>query len=433
MKRLKYWRKSLQNGLRVILAPVGNLHSVSIAVYCRSGPRFEPVGKNGITHFVEHLLFRGTERYPNSATLSAAADSVGADLNGATFPEYTEITLNIHHRHLTAGMEIMGDLICRPRFDAEVFPRETRVVLEELAQQRDGDGSPVNLDELAHRQMWPRQRFSFSSIGRPSVLRSLGRLDVLQHYRRMFCPQNVVLTMAGAFDVQNAMRLVRRHFSNLPDGTAFRVPPIVDRQRHPRLTFRRHTSPVVHIRLCHKACSYQDPNLVHMLLLCDILGGGISSRLFRSLRDELGLVYDVGANPVMFSDAGALEIATSTTRARAPLTVKALLAELNRLLSEGIPDEELRTVKRRAANHLELMLDSPPDLVEWFGVRELLLAPRRPPTPHDQLEKVLSTTADDLMRMARKVFRPERRNLLVVGALNDAQRERIRDAFQSAQ
>jgi len=423
---LRCVRSRLANGVRVLLVPLPNLHSATVAVYARSGPRFEQVQLNGISHFIEHLLFRGTRRYPDSAALSRAADAMGADLNGATYPEYTELTLSLHHKHLAPGLELLGELVSHPRFRTDDICKERRVVQEEMAQQRDAGGANVNLDELSLQLMWPRQKFRFSTMGARPALRRFTRRRVLAYYRRMFSPTNLVVCMAGRLQVRRALRLARQQFGELTAAPPLRGHPIVDAQRRSRLAIRKHLSPVAHFRLGHKACSYRDPHLTRVLLLCDILGGGTSSRLFVNLREQLGLVYDVSAGPVLFSDVGAVEISTSTTRARTAATVKALLQQIDQFLKDGVSEAELRTVKDRVANHMELMLDSAGELVEWFGVRELLTSPAAPETPASQMQKALATSRAAIMQTAREVFDPSRRSLLVLGSVGQRQERQIR-------
>ena len=423
---IEHTRTRLPNGLRVIYVPMPRFHSAIAVVYVRMGPRFESPEENGLSHFVEHVLFKGTERHPDPDRLAREIDALGAELNGATMPEYTELMVSCHTRHFLRGLDLLLEVALCPRFDADHVESERRVVLEEMGQYRDVIGSEVSIDELSFELMWPRQAHAFTCLGPEANVERFSRDDVEGHYRRFLRARNTVVCIAGNFDQAAVAELIERRFGSLDPGEEARPPALRDEQAAAQCLFRRSRTRMAYLKLCHKACSYHDPQLYPVLVLSDVLGGGVTSRLFARLRERDGLVYDVSANTTLFSDCGWLDIITTTSRGKVADTVHASLEEIERLAHEGLPDEQLQAIKDRVACQMEILEDSPYDLADWFGVREILLAPEHLPSPTEEAERLKEVTAEEVRAAAQDVFRPDRRSLVIVGPSSWSQRRRIR-------
>ena len=419
-------RYTLPNGIRVISVPMPSFHSAIAVVYIRMGPRFESPEENGLSHFVEHVLFKGTDRHPDPDSLSREIDAIGAELNGATMPEYTELLVSCHSRHFLRGLELLTEVALRPRFDGEHVEAERRVVLEEMGQYRDIVGDECSIDELSHELMWPRQAHAFSCLGPESNVARFTRDQVEAHYRRFLTARNVVVSVAGNFDEGAVDDLIRERFGELGGGESSKPAPLRDEQASAQCLFRRARTRMAYLKLCHKACSYHDPQLYPVLILSDILGGGVTSRLFARLRERDGLVYDISSNTTLFSDCGWLDIVTTTSRGKLAAAIEASLEEIGRLADEGVADDQLQTIKDRVACQMEILEDSPPDVADWFGVREILLAPERLASPTEEAERLKHVTPAQIRSAAEEVFRPARRSLVVVGPSTWTQRRRIR-------
>jgi len=301
-------RETLANGLRVIFIPMPTFHSAIAVVYVRMGPRFETVEENGLSHFAEHVLFKGTERHPDPDAISCEIDAIGAELNGATMPEYTELLVSCHSRHFLRGLALLSEVVLCPRFDGEHVDLERRVVLEEMGQYRDIVGDDYSIDELSYELMWPRQAHAFSCLGPEQNVLRFTRDQVEAHYRRFLKGRNTVVCVAGSFDEDAVGALIAERFGSLPAGDMADAPPLRDEQAGAQCLFRRARTRMSYLKLCHKACSYHDPQLYPVLILSDVLGGGVTSRLFARLRERDGLVYDISSNTTLFSDCGWLDI-----------------------------------------------------------------------------------------------------------------------------
>jgi predicted Zn-dependent peptidase len=419
-------RERLPNGLRLITVEMPSFHSAIALVYLRMGPRFESLETSGLSHVAEHVLFKGTERFPEPEQIARELDALGGELNGATLPEYTELYVSCHSRHFLRGLELLCDVILRPRFDPGHIETERQVILEEIAQYRDATHDGVSVDELSHGLMWPRQAHAFSPLGDAGNVSRFTADAIETHYRRHLVGANLVVCIAGNFARDAVREMIAATLGSLPRGERILCPTLDDGQTETRCMFRRGRGRMAAIRLCYKAFPYHDPRVHPLLVLSDILGGGVTSRLFSRLRERQGLVYDVWANTALFSDCGWVDIATTTSQTKARDAVAGALEEIDRVVSEGVAEDDLQTIKDRVACHMEILEDCPSDVAEWLGTREMLLAPETFVTPADEARELRKVTADETRTVARGLFRPDRRSLVYVGPCSWHQRRRIR-------
>jgi len=420
-----YEKTTLPNGLRVIKVHMPSVHSVAAGMYVKSGPRFERTGESGISHFLEHMIFKGTNRFPDSRAISEAVDNIAADINGSTLPEFSEFTLIVHPSHFEEGLHIFGNLLTDSTFEISEIENEKRIVAEEISQYRDVAGDSVNLDELAYNLMWPTKERGYSALGSDRTIRAFTRDDIAEHFKKYYVPSNMVLSIAGNFAPERVDPLVEEIFGEMRGDVRFEKPEYINHNRYPRMFYRRMPTLMGYMKLCHAACSYRDSDLMAVLAVCDILGGGTASRLFSTLREEEGLVYDVTAGAALYSDVGSIDIITSANRAKLVPTLNGIMKQIQILREEGCGEREIERVKDRVACQMDFLMDTPTDIIEWFGVRELLTDPVKLETPADELERLRNVTVDEANRVIHEYLVPQRRALVLVGASSWLQRRQI--------
>ncbi|NQT86978.1 insulinase family protein, partial [bacterium] len=211
-------REKLPNGLRLITVHMPSFHSAIALVYMRMGPRFESAETNGLSHVVEHTLFKGTERFPTPEEIAGEIDAIGGDVNGATLPEYTELYVSCHSRHFLRGLGLLAEIVLRPRFGPEHIATEREVILEEMAQYRDAAGGTGSIDELSQQLMWPRQSHAFSSLGMPGNIAAFSATDIQGHYERYRSAENMVLCVAGNFEPEAVRDTIDQTFGTVQPG-----------------------------------------------------------------------------------------------------------------------------------------------------------------------------------------------------------------------
>jgi predicted Zn-dependent peptidase len=410
-----YSKEILPNGLRVIYIEMPHIHSVVMSAYIGVGSRYEEEKKLGISHFLEHMLFRGTRRFKNSFELFQAIDNIGGDIDAYTSPEYSAVTIQVHSKQIEKGINILSDIILGGNFKTEDVEVERRIIQEEMKQFVDVKGDYVCIDDMSFSLMWKDGSTDAPLFGDEKTIAALRVEDLNAHYKKFFVPENMVLCISGKFKKDTVARCINEIFGNLQGKLSGQKPPLKTTQTEPRYLFKKSPSQTIAFKLCHKAYPYKHKNAIIMLLLADVLGGGISSRLLLNVREKLGLVYDITCYPTMFSDVGSLDIFTSTKKENFEKTTKAVMDEVHKLSREGITEEELKRTEERVFSQTQLIMDSPLAMANWFGIEELLIAPKIPDTPEKQAQKIHDIKLEAVHNAISEIFVPEKRNFIVVG------------------
>ncbi len=413
-----YRKETLSNGLRVIYIEMPQIHSVVISAYIGVGSRYEEEKKFGISHFLEHMLFRGTRRFKNSFELFQAIDTIGGDIDAYTSPEYSAAIIQVHHKHTEKGMHILGDILLGGNFRATDIAIERRIIQEEMKQFVDVKGDYVGIDDLSFSLMWKDSPSGVPLFGDEKTIASLSAKDLNVHYKKFFVPENIVLCISGNFRKDAVANYANEIFGTIRGTISGEKPPLKTTQTEPRYLFKKSPSQTTSFKLCHKAYPYKHDKVIIMLILADILGGGISSRLSLNIREKLGLVYDITCYPTMFSDVGSLDIYTSTKKENFEKTTRAVMDEVHKLFRKGITEQELNRTEERVFSQTQLIMDSPLAMANWFGIEELLLAPKTPDTPENQAQKIHDIKLEAVQNAIAEIFVPEKRNFVVVGSYN---------------
>lgn len=409
---------TLANGLRVLTAPMPHTRSVSISIYVAAGSRYETPAQAGVSHFVEHMCFKGTEKRPTPREISEVIDSVGGVLNAATDRELTVYYCKVARPHMERALDVLVDMIRHPLFDPEEMEKERRVILEELAMVADSPAQQV--DVLLDATVWPDQPLGWDVAGRPETVQSLTREDGLCYLRRQYAPNTAVVAVAGAVEHDEVLTLAERSLASWPRGTPAGWFPAVDCQSGPRAAVLFKRTEQAHISLAVRGLSNQHPDRFALDLLSVIAGEGMSSRLFMELRERRGLCYDVHSYVTHFIDSGAFTFYAAVDPPKTPETVAALLAELARLRDEPIPEEELLKAKELSKGRLLLRMEDTRSVSGWLGGQELLNGHVR--TADQVIDLLEAVTTADLQRVARALFRRDRLNLAVVGPFRSEKR-----------
>jgi predicted Zn-dependent peptidase len=410
-----YLKEILPNGLRVIYIEMPHIHSVVMSAYIGVGSRYEEEKKLGISHFLEHMLFRGTNRFKNSFELFQAIDTIGGDIDAYTSPEYSAAIIQVHNKHIESGIRILGDILMGGNFRPDDIETERRIIQEEMKQFVDVKGDYVCIDDMSFSLMWKEGSTEPPLFGDEKTIAALHAEDLNTHYKKFFVPENMVLCISGNFKKDMVSRYVNEIFGNLQGKFFGQKPPLKTTQTEPRYLFKKSPSQTIGFKLCHKAYPYKHEKVIIMLLLADVLGGGISSRLSLTVREKLGLVYDITCYPTMFSDVGSIDIYTSTKKENFEKTTKAVIDEVHKFFHEGITEQELNRTEERVFSQTQLAMDSPLAMANWFGVEELLVSPKMPDTPEKQAQKIHNIKLAEVHNAISEIFVPEKRNFIVVG------------------
>lgn len=414
-----YHRTVLPNGLRLVFVQMPHLHSALICTFVRIGPRFERPHERGISHFVEHTLFNGSRRYPTQRELFEAVEDIGGEFNAVSSYEHALFWLKTHSDHVDEGLRIFADFFNHPTFNGDSMEQERKIILEELhgtTQQT----LPVMMQNL----LWPEGGELFNVIGDIENVESFSRDNLVAHFHRWYVPKNMVLCLAGNFDLAEAGRLSGELFGSLAGARDAHEVALPAPEPGPRWQSQPWGGPQTSFALSHLGVSYLDERKTPLRLASVLLGGGPRSVLFEALRERLGLTYNVSADLMMTSDFGALDVYCSVLHENLAQALNAVLEEIYHVLDQGIEEETLDRIKERVRCWMEYKLDSPEEMASWFGLGDLLLGHERVETPEAHVERVRNTTAGEVLDVMRHVFTPHRRYLAVLGREGQLVRKR---------
>ncbi len=412
-----YERVTLPNGLRLLTARMTHVRSASILCYVGTGSRYERDEQAGMAHLIEHMVFKGTERYPTAPRISETIESVGGSLDAETGKEATTYSAKVLSRHFDLAMDLLADVLRHPRFEPEELEKERRVIIEELAMYRDEPQGWVGV--LADDEFWPGMALGREVAGTRETVSAIPLEAVRTFYTAHYVPGNLVMAVVSDLEHERVVETVERLFGDWAPAPAPRWTPCPPPAGPPRVRLDTRSTEQTSLVLMTLGLSRNDPDHYALVLLNAILGDGMSSRLFVEVRERLGLAYDVGSGATCYHDTGAFSIFAGVEPKRVPETLAAVLAELRRMRDEPVSEEELGRAREYTKGRLALGLEDTFSVAAWYGAQEALLG-------HiEELDEVLAkldaVTAEDVQRVAGRIFREEWLRLAVIGPHRSAE------------
>ncbi|HEU4408782.1 MAG TPA: pitrilysin family protein [Polyangiaceae bacterium] len=409
----------LSNGLNVVLVPRPALHQVSVALFLRVGSRFETAETNGVSHFLEHMLYRGTPSRPNAHAQALAFEGLGGTLYAATAADHGLMTLTLPPETLLEALPLLGEVVQSPVFSS--IEVERRIVHEEILEDLDDDGRQVGADNLVRGLLYGEHPLGFPITGSLATLASFDVPSLRAHHARHYRAGNAVLAVAGALP-EGLLPALERSLGPLPGGAAVAAlapPPPAGR---PRFRYVESDGSQTDLRVAFRAVGERDPREPAAEVLLRLVDDGMSTRLYERLCDDKGLCYDVSASFEAYEDDGVFDLAAETQHARAPEVMRELLGLCAELAAEGPSDAELDKVRKRASWGTRAMLDDAEALASFYGLARLAgIAP----DPARRCEEILAVTREQVRDVAGQIFRPERLAAVAVGVLGKAERARL--------
>ena len=403
-------RRVLPNGLRVLSTPMPHTRSVTVSFYVGAGSRYEPDRLAGVSHLVEHCVFKGSAARPQAADISMAIEGVGGVLNAATDREYTVYYAKTPAPQLDTALDVILDLVCRPIFDADELEKERKVILEELAAVED---SPAQLAGLAmDALLWADTPIGRDIAGTPDSVAAIPHADTVDYWRSQYAPANALISLAGALDPEDAAARVAEHTAGWDFGQPqpWAAAPLA--ANGPRVAFRRKETEQTHLAIGLPGLSANHPDRFAMSLLVGILGDGMSSRLFIRVREELGLAYDVHAYNSSLHDSGAIYVYLAVDPEHAVEALRAALGELARM-RDGVDADELERARRYVQGRMLLQLEDTRAVSGWNGHQELLRGEIK--TVDEVAAAYEAVATEDLARIADQYIHEEALRLSIIG------------------
>jgi predicted Zn-dependent peptidase len=406
-----YQRFVLDNGIRVFINELLHTRSVTLAIYVGTGSRYEDPPSGGISHFVEHMLFKGTAKRPTAREIAVAIEGIGGAFNAATGHELTNYWVKVSYQHFDTALDVLSDMLRRSLFAPEEIEKERRVIIEEIDQTFDTPDELVfyDLDEL----MWPTHPLGRDIAGTPESVAALTRPQMCDYVAQYYHANNIVVSAAGLIQadaVRPKITEALREFQPAPPGQYL---PFQNGQHAPRWHIRHKKTEQAHVAVSTWAYPRLHPDRFAVSVLSTILGEGMSSRLFQEIREKRGLAYSVSSFGGAHEDCGYLGSYAAVEPKNAAPTLEAMLDEWARLRDEAVPEEELIKAKELIKGHLLLSMEDTHSIAAWYGRQEALGGELL--TVDDVTAAIDAVTVQDVQRVARDLFRAEWLNLAVVG------------------
>jgi predicted Zn-dependent peptidase len=408
-----YVRSDLASGARLIAAPMPDRMSASLVLMFKVGSRFEKDEVGGISHFIEHLSFKGTSRRPTAKDIAEAIEGVGGVMNASTDKEMTVYWTRVPAERLELAVDVLLDMVGDSRMAPADVDRERMVILEELKMYQDQPQDYVH--SIFERVMWPGHPLGRDIIGTADSIRQTSREDLVGYMGEHYATPNLVIGVSGGIDPERAAALIERQLS-LPEkanGTAGQDAPAP--LSLPTVELLRKKTEQAHICLGTRGVSYLDADRYTIDLVNTILGEGMSSRLFLEIREKRGLAYDVHSYTSKHADAGYFGVYLGVDPKKAPGAVEAVVAELRRLVEEDVAETELTKAREFTKGRLQLGLESTNSIAIWLSQQELLTGRIR--TVDEVVEALDAITPEDIRRVARRVLEAPLQ-LAVIGPFN---------------
>jgi predicted Zn-dependent peptidase len=417
---------TLENGLRVFVAPDPQRHRAHVALHVRTGSRYETPETNGLSHFLEHMIYRGTPRLPSAHAVNDAFERIGGYLYAATQTDFGIFSMTLPRESLDAASALFGDVLRTPAFlDIEV---EQGIVCEEILEDLDDDGRDVDADNLSRGLIYPAHPLGFTITGDEAHVRSFDLPMLRTHHARHYVARGSVLTFTGAIDRKEAERLARRDFSALPAGEWIKALPPSHHQTQPRLLLVPNQSSQTDLRVCFRAVGEHAPERPALDLMMRVIDDGMSTRLYHRVCDDQGLCYDVSAGYDGYEDDGIIDFAAGVQHKRVERVTREILTLMTELADTGPTEEELAKAKRRHAWDLEAMLDSPDDVASFVGAGALFGSLE---TPASRLAALSQVSREAVRDVARLVADPSRLNVVAVGLPDAREAKRLEETVMS--
>ena len=409
----------LKNGLRIITAPMNGTETVTVLVLVGTGSRYETKDINGISHFLEHMMFKGTTKRPNAIDISRELDSIGAEYNAFTSKEYTGYYAKSSNENLELITDVVSDIFLNSKLDAEEIEREKGVITEEINMYLDDP--PRHVGELFETLLYGDQPSGWNIAGEKEIIQKLTRNNFVNYFDSHYVAKDTIIAVAGNVDKEKVRdELIPKFFKGSRIGDKLDRFPISESQDKPEIIIKYKKTDQTHFILGVRAYDIFSPKKEAAQVLSVILGGGMSSRLFISVRERQGLAYYISSSLDLYTDHGYLGTQSGVNNGKAEKAIETVLKEYKNIKDNLVPEEEIKKAKEFIKGRLVISLEQSDDLASFYANQWLLKDETL--TPEEKLSKIMAVTADEVQAVAKEIFKPEKLNLALIGPFEDKEK-----------
>ena len=416
---MKINKKILKNGLRIVTVPMKDNPTVTVLVLVEAGSKYETKENNGISHFLEHMCFKGTKNRETSYDITKELDGLGAQTNAFTGHEFTGFYAKVQQKHLLKVLDVISDVYLHATFPEAELEKEKGVILDEIGMYEDLPQHIVH--EIFMELMYGDQPVGWQILGPKENVKNMTREAIVAYKAGLYkASATTVIVTGGGFESAKIVKTIEKKFESIPEGKKGSKKKVIEKQDKPKITIRYKKTDQTHIIVGLRSLKSGHKDSAVLSVVSTLLGSGMSSRLFRKLRDEMGVGYYVSASKDSFTDHGIFSVSTGVNNERAPEVVEAILGEFARLKTELVADKELKKVKDYIGGHMLLGLESSDSIAEFVGVQEILNRPIK--LPKEFIKEINAVTPKDILRVSKQIFKNEKLNLAIIGPFKDGKK-----------
>ncbi|KKR09941.1 MAG: Peptidase M16 domain protein [Candidatus Woesebacteria bacterium GW2011_GWA1_39_21] len=417
---MDYTLDTLPNGLRVITVELPNFESATLSVWAAVGSRYENPKISGISHFLEHMVFKGSKKRPTAKAISEAIDSFGGEFNASTSKEWTNFYIRARVGKIETAFDVLSDMVLNPILDVKEIEKEKGVICEEIAMYED---TPMaKIDDVFENLIFKGNFMATDIIGTKESVRGIQKSDFVSYRKSHYFTDNILLTVAGGVKRKDVIGLASKYFKSVKNSKTKEPEKFQSLQEKPQVLLKSKKNDQGHLIAGFLGRERGHEKRYEEVVLNSILGGGMSSRLFLEVREKRGLCYAVKSSSEYYKETGYLSVYAGVDLKRIDESIKVILDQMYGLASGKykITNKELTKAKEYIKGHMALSLENTKAVGAYFGLRQLLL--RKIETPQEAIEKINKVTAEGVRDYAKSIFKPSRLNLAVIGPFEDSKR-----------
>ncbi len=420
---MKPFLSRLDNGIRLIVVPIPSLESATVTVWVGTGSRYEESRVGGLSHFLEHMVFKGSKKRPSAKALSEAIDSIGGQFNASTSKEWTNFYIKAPARRMNIAFDVLSDMVINPLLREEDIQREKGVIIEEIGMYED---TPLyRISDVFERLIFTKSNLGRDILGTKETVSAIKKSDFEDYRAKFYYPRNILITVSGGVKMADIKKLTEKYFGKLKSSKLDKTEPdkFIFRQSRPGVLLSAKKKDQAHLILGFLGNPRGHKDRFAESLLAAILGGGMSSRLFLEVREKRGLAYAIKTNTDHYKDTGYLATYAGVDIKRVDEAIKVILNEHYKLTTNSrslVSKSEFLKAKEFTKGHLALSLEDTHEVNNFFGIEELIL--EKILTPEEVFEKIDKVRVEDVLRVAKEFFKPERLNLAIIGPYKNQER-----------
>ncbi|MDP3093194.1 MAG: pitrilysin family protein [bacterium] len=411
-------RVLLPNGLRVLFYPMKSTEAATILFLARAGSKYETKDLNGISHLLEHLLFRGTRKWPKPTSISQELDQIGGFYNAFTDKEILGIVIKVGTENFSLAVDILADMVISPLFKEDGIAKEKKVVVEEI-NMREDDSQTLVLD-LWEKLLYGDQPAGWLTIGTKETVGLISRKDLFRHLRDSFVAKNSTVVVAGNLKEDEVRRGIEKRFSVLDKTRGKEKLSAKENQKESEVLLHYKKTDQTHLCLGVRTVDAFSPKKYPLAVISALLGGMMSSRLFVEVREKRGLAYYLRTFSEHYTDTGYLVTHAGLNNEKVLEAVKIICRQYQKLKTEKISGQELTKIKENLRGRLKLGLETSDDFASFYGLQEILGGEVL--SPDQKWQKIAKITPDDILKVAREFFQPQKLNLALIGPCKDKEK-----------